>query len=171
MAQGKGRPGLLIYHDELEVLEMMLHNVDNQEFADLIVAAYHYSAFGEVPSFEGRSERFIRLFKRIATKVDAQEEAYRRKVEGAKKGGSAKARKDRAENVAENGVDEAMRDIMTQSVHVGFTGMKTDEKELIQAELREGYSVRQIVEAMRKTAAASGVKDRKAYFTHTLHNP
>lgn len=159
-----------MYHDELEALELTMYRPGESELADLIMAVYHYSEFGEIPELEGRSVAFTRLYNRMAGKVDEQEAAYRRKVEGAKKGGAAKAKKDRAESITEKGLETAMQEVMTQSVRVGYTGMKQDEKDLMRAELRAGYSVPQIIEAMRKTASASGVKDRKAYFTAALHN-
>lgn len=171
MAAEKGRrPGILLYHDDLEALELTMHRPGESELADLVMAVYHYSEFGEIPDFEGRSVAFTRLYNRMAAKVDEQADAYRRKVEGAKKGGAAKAKKDRADSITEKGIEDAMKEIMTQSVRVGYTSMKQDEKENMRAELRAGYSVSQIVEAMKKAAASSGIKDRKAHFTSILHN-
>lgn len=172
MADEKKRPYAGIFHDDYEGAKTIIQ--DPSELLKLLCSVIEYSMTGEIIDTSEESPSFRYFYQTMTRKIDYQEAVYRKKVEGGRKGGQSKAKKDKDADNREKEIEKQLAEIKDKALGIGWGNATPKEWDAIKRALGEGYNVEDILAAMAKTHSQSTVttiKDRGSYMLITLkHN-
>ena len=162
MAAEKGRPYAGIFHDDYNGALSLIP--DPATRCRLYEAVFAYSETGETIDTSEESPAFKYLYQTMTRKIDYQETVYKKKVEGGRKGGQNKAKKE---------IKKQLEAVKRGSLQVGWKDATDEEWKAIEKALRSGHTPARVLDAMRTTynqTTQGRVNDRGAYMLAILEN-